>query len=74
MNKKTLNLRLVDWWQHDTKENFYSNFIVKLLQESFNVVYASKPDFIIFGPYGDSHLEFDCVRVFFYWGKCARGF
>lgn len=64
MNKKTIKLRIVDWYVKDTQENFYKNYFVKILQEKFNVIYSKEPDFIIYGPGGYEHLKYDCVRIF----------
>ncbi|STQ87022.1 glycosyltransferase family 10 domain-containing protein [Helicobacter muridarum] len=62
--KKTISMRIVDWWNEENEENFYSEQIIKILAKRYNIVYSSKPDFLIFGPFGKNHLKYDCVRIF----------
>lgn len=65
MQKPIIKMRVVDWWTPDTAENFYSNHFVIFLQEQYEVVYSDTPDFILYGPFGNRHLEYDCVRIFY---------
>lgn len=62
--KKTLKMRVVDWWSPDTQENFYNNMFIKFLMRKYDVVYAKDPDFLLYGPFGYDHLCYDCVRIF----------
>ena len=64
MNKRVLNMRILDWWDEDNEVNFYSNTLIQILQKKYDVVYSDKPDFILCGPHGYKHLEYDCVRIF----------
>ncbi|RDU64914.1 alpha-1,3-fucosyltransferase, partial [Helicobacter didelphidarum] len=65
-------MRVVDWWDEDTQENFYNNYFIKLLQEKFDIIYSNEPDFIIYSPFHrDEHLKYDCVRIF-YTGENVR--
>lgn len=63
--KKQVKMRVVDWWDEECEENFYNNFFIRILQENYDVVYSDKPDFIIYGPFGHEHLEYNCVRIFY---------
>lgn len=63
--KPTINMRVVDWWIPDTQENFYNNVFVQILSRKYNVCYSENPDFILYGPFGYVHLQYDCVRIFF---------
>ena len=58
-------MKIVDWWNRVDGEHFYQNYFVKLLQQKYNVIYSDKPDFILYSCFGDSHLKYDCVRIFF---------
>lgn len=69
--KKQIKMRVVDWWEEDTKQNFYNNFFIQLLLEKYDVIYSSKPDFLLYGPFGYEHLKYDCVRIF-YTGENVR--
>ena len=60
MSKKAIKMRVVDWHEKDTEENFYANYFIKLLQEKFDVIYSSTPDFIIYGSGGSKHLADNC--------------
>lgn len=62
--KKSIRLRIVDWWDSDTEENFNNNFFVKLLRKKYDVTYSDTPDFIFFSVFGQEHLKYDCVRFF----------
>lgn len=71
MNKRVLNMRILDWWNEDNEVNFYSNALIQLLQQKYDVAYSNTPDFILCGPFGYKHLEYDCVRIF-YTGENVR--
>ncbi len=65
MNKKIVKMKIVDWWNDDTEENFYSNQFVNILQSQYEIIYSNNPDFIIYGPFGKEHLKYDCVKIFY---------
>ncbi len=76
MKKTQIKMRIVNWWCEDTKENFYKNYFVQLLSKKYDIVYAEKPDFIIFGPFKNENdetawFDYDCVRIF-YTGENVR--
>ena len=64
-------MRIVDWWQEDTEANFYDNPFIKLLGAKYDVIYAKKPDFLLCGPFGFKHFEYECVKIF-YTGENVR--
>ena len=69
--KKTIKLRIIDWWQDDNKANFDANPFIKLLRQKYEVVYSDAPDFILCGPFGNKHFDYDCVKIF-YTGENTR--
>lgn len=63
---KEIKLRIVDWWDKDTEENFYNNFLVKILSTKYKVVYSENPDYIIYSCCGMSHIKYkNAVKIFF---------
>ncbi|WP_394952191.1 hypothetical protein [uncultured Helicobacter sp.] len=63
--KPIINMRVVDWWSSDTPENFYANVFVQILSHKYEVRYSENPDFLLYGPFGFKHLQYECVRIFF---------
>lgn len=55
---KEIKLRIVDWWEKDNEENFYNNFIVKILSKKYKVVYSKNPEYLIYGPFGMEHTKY----------------
>ncbi|WP_112058306.1 glycosyltransferase family 10 domain-containing protein [Helicobacter fennelliae] len=70
---KTIKMRCVDWWEQDTKENFYKNPFIQALSQKYNIEYSNKPDFLLYGPFGQNNLQFpkEVVRIF-YTGENTR--
>ena len=66
-----IKLRVVDWWNDDNKANFDANPFIKLLRQKYKVVYSDTPDFILCGPFGNKHFDYDCVKIF-YTGENTR--
>ncbi len=62
--KPIINMRVVDWWSSDTPENFYANVFVQILSRKYEVRYSENPDFLLYGPFGFKHLQYECVRIF----------
>ena len=65
--KKRIYMRVLDWWIEDNEKNFYDNPLIKILLEKdkYDIVYSRNPDFIIYSSFGEEHLKYDCVRIFF---------
>ena len=40
-------------------------FITDILKKRYNVVISDAPDYVFFGPYGNQHLRYDSVRIFY---------
>lgn len=63
---KILKMLITDWWEENNEKNFYNNFIIKRLQRRYNIIYSNKPDYLLYGPFGDKHKKFNnCVKIFF---------
>ncbi len=69
--KTKIKMRIVDWWAGNTKEDFYKNYFIKILQDKYDVIYSDDPDFLLYGPFGKEHLKYHCVRIF-YTGENVR--
>ncbi|RDU61459.1 glycosyltransferase family 10 domain-containing protein [Helicobacter sp. MIT 14-3879] len=59
-----IKLKIVDWWEEPTLENFDSNYFVKILRKKYHVEYSDNPDYILYSILGNEHLQYDCVRIF----------
>ncbi|EOY5111711.1 glycosyltransferase family 10 [Campylobacter lari] len=64
--KKTIKMRFVDWYLQDNEENFYSHYLIKILQERYDIVYSDEPDYIIYSVFEfNRHTNYDCIRILF---------
>lgn len=63
--KPVVRMRIVDWYLSDTEENFYTDIFVQILSRKYDVRYSENPDFLLYGPFGNKHLQYDCIRIFF---------
>lgn len=69
--KREIKLKILDWWDNGTGENFKNNAILQILKkhlgDKYEFIEADKPEFILYGPFGDEHLNYpsSCVRIFF---------
>lgn len=61
---KEIKLKIVDWWESPSLDNFDKNYFVKLLRNKYDVYYSNEPDYIIYSILGNEHLKYDCVRIF----------
>jgi len=65
LSRRVIKMRIVDWYLKDTAQHFYENFFIKLLQKHYEIQYSENPDFIIYGPFGDSHLYYEnAIKIF----------
>ena len=58
---KTIKINFVDPPCENPKENFF----VKLLSSKYNVEISDKPDYLFYDVFGNSHHDYDCVRIFY---------
>ena len=61
---KEIKLKIVDWWEKYNEENFYNNNFVKILSKKYKIVYSNNPDYVIFGPFGYEHLNYNAIKIF----------
>ena len=61
MNLK-IKIKFVDFWSNFDQEN---NFFTNLLKDEYEIVFSENPDFIIYSVFGNSHLKYNCVKIFF---------
>ena len=68
--KKQITLQILDWAYKVNKDNFDTSPIVQFLQkhlgQKYDFKYSNRPQYLLYGPFGDSHLDYDesCVRIF----------
>ena len=60
-----IKMKVIDWWQPDTRENFDNNPFINLLRKKYEIVYSDAPDFLLCGPFGHKHFEYDCAKIFY---------
>lgn len=60
MAKKKIKMRVIDW-----EGSFYDNYFVKLLQDKFDIIESSEPDFLLYSAPAWECLDYDCVRIFY---------
>lgn len=65
--KKIIKIKFVDYWK---KFNPKQHIIYERLSKYFDVQLSDKPDYIVYGPFGEEHLKYiDCIKIF-YTGEC----
>lgn len=57
---KTIRIKFVD-----ITNQGYIIFITDILKKRYNVEISDTPDYIIYGPYGNQYLRYDCVRIYY---------
>lgn len=65
MAKKQIKMRVIDWWNADNEANFNENPFIKILRKKYDIIYSDEPDFILCGPFGHKHFDYDCIKIFF---------
>lgn len=69
MNKKTIKLKYLD--QDSTVTEQEKGPFFEILQNRYEVVFSDNPEYVIYGPFGDEHLNYiDAVKIF-YTGECV---
>lgn len=56
-----IKIKFVDFWEGFIENNFLYN----TLKKYFPIVISSNPDFIIYSVYGNSHLNYNCTKIFY---------
>lgn len=42
-----------------------TNFILQILLQKYSVIFSDDPDYIIYSAYGNKHLKYNCIRIFY---------
>lgn len=59
---KEIKIKVVDWWNDgEADKNYFLNFLSK----SYKVTLSDKPDYLLCSLFGNDHLNYDCVKIFF---------
>jgi len=60
--KKKIKIDFSDFWGGFDKTN---NYFYNLLKEEFDVEITSRPDYLFFSIFGNSHQSYNCVKIFY---------
>lgn len=63
---KIIKIKFVDFYSGFDKEN---NEFIETLSKCYKVVQCDDPEYIIYSGFGNEHLKYDCIRIFFT-GEC----
>ena len=66
MNKRTIKIQFVDFWDGFNK---HDNEFVTVLKEKYEVNLSDNPDYLFYSGFGFQHLKYNCIRIF-YTGEC----
>lgn len=58
---KTVKIKFVDFFEGF---NYRDSRIFQILDKNFHIEFAEHPDYIIYSVFGNQHLEYDCIRIF----------
>lgn len=58
---KEIKIKVVDWWNQDIGKNYFLNFLSK----TYKVTLSDSPDYLLCSLFGNQHLKYDCVKIFF---------
>lgn len=66
MNKRTIKIQFVDFWDGFNK---HDNEFLTVLKEKYEVKLSDNPDYLFYSGFGFQHLKYNCIRIF-YTGEC----
>ena len=69
--KRTIKIKFVDFWGDF---NVKDNFITRTLSQKYKLELSANPDYLFFGTFGYSHLEYNCVKIMFIGENIAPNF
>ena len=58
---RTIKIKFVDFFPD---WNVSNNFIIRALKKHYQVEFSDQPDYLFFSCFGDNHLHYDCVKIF----------
>lgn len=59
--KPSIKINITDWWNKD----FEKNYFIKFLSKKYNVIKSHNPDFLLCSVFGNNHLKYNCIKIFF---------
>ena len=59
---KRIKINFVDFWGDF---NEMDNFITRVLSKMYEIVISNNPDYLFFGTFGYTHLNYNCVKILF---------
>ena len=60
--KKHIRIRFVDFWDDFVPEK---SLFYQLLSEKYEIELSDTPDYLFCSVFGDEHLRYDCVKIFY---------
>ncbi len=60
--KNQIKIGFVDFWDIFFPEE---TLFYKILNEKYDVTLSDKPDYIFFSVFGQEHLKYDCIKIFY---------
>lgn len=65
---KHIKIKFVDSWEGFGNGDQPNDFL-NILQQKYDVEISDNPDYLFYSGFGNKHLKYDCVRIFFT-GEC----
>lgn len=62
MEPRKIKVAFTDFWDGFDPAN---NFFIRILSQLGEVVLSDEPDYLFFSVFGNEHLHYDCVRIFY---------
>lgn len=59
---KKVKIKFVDFWPGFLEKN---NYLYRIISKFYNIEISENPDILFFSCYGDSYLDYNCIRVFY---------
>lgn len=59
---KTIKIKFVDFWDNFVPEK---SLFFSLLSENYNVVLSEEPDYLFYSVFGNEHLKYNCIKIFY---------
>lgn len=66
MEKRRIKVRFVDFYQGF---DMVTNDFINILSRKYDVELSDQPEYLFYSCFGDDHLLYDCIRIF-YTGEC----
>lgn len=71
VSKPKIRLDFADFWYPDTRIEKQNSDFYRLLSQRFEIELSDSPDFLVYSCFGQRHLDYRCVRIF-YTGENSR--